>query len=350
MGDKTINIIYGKEKRTLVNKIKKICFNNNGTIFGGLVRDEIIASYYREEFINKKLDFSNYWNKNYDTDTIGRLIIPNDIDVYFKNHNNINTFINDIKSYIQIFNGFVRIQHMNNSSNLRKFNYSLNLQLNHTKLYIIIHLGKTISYSGICLKIEVDIISIVNNTLTNIEPPFYNLDFLCNLFIMEKNNGIINIRPSNCTGTPLDNMNSVSKYKNSSKILEDIIKFKTQFHGNNLSHSFDSEYINCYRIIKMIDRDFSWNITNIPFYHITINEDNDNNCCICLQNIYKEQSLISININEKVNNVLHKKCFIQYLKMEQQNKYRNNDNYIEIRCPFRNHFNFKECFKKINFI
>lgn len=347
----TINITYGKEKRALVNRIKKFGLDNNGIIFGGLVRDEIIATHYRDEFINKKLDFSRYWDKDYDRETNARLIIPNDIDIYFKNNSNIEEFLEKIKSYIKSFNGKIII-HDINSNNIRSFTYNLNISLNHTKVYIEIKLGRTISFSGIRLNLEIDIISNVNQA-TNLllEPPFYNLDFLSNVFIMEKNNGITNIRLSSCTGTILDNMNFFKKSMNSSKITDDIIHFRTQF-VRNITHNIDSEYTNCLRIIKMIDRDYFWNITNVPFSPITIDDehDDDNRCCICLEKYDKKIPLISINTNPKTKNIIHRCCFISYLKSEQLKKYRNQNHLIEIRCPFRNPFNFKDCFKNVNYI
>jgi hypothetical protein len=342
MCDKTLNIIYNKEKRLLINAIKNIGLSREGTIFGGLVRDEIIATYYRNEFIQKKLNFSNYWDLNYSQDTIGRLIIPNDIDIYFKTNENIKEFIKDIESYINSFHSYINITEVVNP----RFNYHINFDIIHTKVFIGIKLGKTISFSGITIKLNIDIIGNKNNSLDNIEPPFYNVDFLSNIFIMQKNNGIINIRPSNCTGTLLDEMNFTKKTINVAKIVQDMIKFNTQF-CRNTSNTFDTEYVNCYRIIKMLNKDISWNITNLPFAYITINEENnDDKCCICLENIKKEQLLISINNK----NILHKKCFISYLNMEQHKKYRNSENIIEIRCPFRTPFNFKDCYLNINYI
>lgn len=346
----SININYGKEKRCFVNKIKKLGLSRNGILFGGLVRDEIIASHYREEFIKKKLDFSQYWDKEYNPETNGRLIIPNDIDIYFKNEMNISEFIEDIRSYIQLFNGIMNINIINNSANLRSFSYNFNLNLNHTKVFLELKLGRTINFHGLRLNLEIDIISNVSGSAPFIEPPFYNLDFVSNIFIMEKNNGIINVRLSNCSGTPLDVMNFVDKSKISTKILDDIINFKTQF-VRNIQSSYNTEFINCYRIIKMIDREYSWDITNVPFSSITIEEDDeDNNCCICLEKINKKQPLISINTNSKSKNILHRNCFISYLKVEQNKRYRNNNGFIEIRCPFRNPFNFKDCYKCVNYI
>ena len=100
----------------------------------------------------------------------------------------------------------------------------------------------------------------------------------------------------------------------------------------------------------MIDREYSWNITNVPFSPITIDEDDDNRCCICLDKFDKKRQLISINTNPITKNIIHRCCFMTYLKTEQRKRYRNDNGLIEILCPFRNPFNFKECYKNVNYI
>jgi len=367
MTDKTIYINYNKEKRNLISKIKNFALNKKGIIFGGLVRDEIIATHYRKEFTNKHLNFEHYWNIEYDPDTIGRTLIPNDIDIYFKDGNIVNEFLDDIKEFIKLFNGFIEIKEFSNSRNFKAFQYvNPHLNLIHTKVFIEINIGKTISYAGIRLKLDIDIISNNMTLITDnysfekytsyLEPPFYNLDFLSNIFVMDKSTGLTSIRASNCTGTPIDNMNIINKNKFINNVLTDIINFRTQF-VRSVSSVYDCEFINCFRIIKMIDRGdyFSWNITNVPFspFNSTeLKDDNEYSCCICLENICDDnfQHLISINTNEKTKNILHKNCFVSYLKAEQQKKYRNSLNVIEIRCPFRNPFNFKDCYKKISYL
>ncbi len=363
MSFKKITINYDKEKRLLINKIKKIGLSLDGIIFGGMVRDEIIATHYRQEFINKQLNFENYWNHEYHIETIGRLLIPNDIDIYFKNDAYIK-FIEGIKEVAETFGGGIYVNDINHSSNFKAFNYvNSNLKLKHTKVSVEIKLGKTMRYSGVLLKLNIDIISnTINPTIDNytyhhliehLEPPFFNLDFLSNIFIMEKSKGHINIRPSNCTGTPLDTMIFTEKNNFTSKVINDIINFRTQF-VRNITYSYDAEYINCFRIIKMIDRDiYSWNITNVPFKPISptdIDEKDELSCCICLEMITnKDKDLTIITTIPKVKNVLHKDCFISYLKKEQMKRFRNELNLIECRCPLRTPFNFKDCHKLVQY-
>ena len=91
----------------------------------------------------------------------------------------------------------------------------------------------------------------------------------------------------------------------------------------------------------------SFHYLHCDYTPITIDENDDNRCCICLEKIDNNKPLISIT---KSKNILHKCCFISYLKVEQQKRYRNENGLIEIRCPFRNPFNFKNCFKNVNYI
>jgi len=359
----SIGMNYDKEKRLLINAIKKIGLGLNGIIFGGVVRDDIIATHYRQEFINKKLDFDKYWDYEYSPETIGRLLVPNDIDIYFKNDIYLK-FIEDIREFIKLFGGSLVANEVVRSSAFKSFNYiNSNLNLKHTKVCIQLKLGKTLRYSGMSMKLNIDIISNNINMIydnytyqqyvENLEPPFFQTDFLSNVFVMDKSNGNVNIRLSNCTGTPLDTMVFTQKNKVISKITDDIINFRTQFIRNT-TYSYDAEFINCYRIIKMIDRhDFSWNITNVPFSQISskdIDEKEELSCCICLETINNNDGdLISIKTIPRAKNVLHKDCFINYLKKEQTKRYKNDMDVIECRCPLRVPFNFKDCYKLVDY-
>jgi len=376
MTDTAVSIIYIKEMRRLINLLKNYGLNSNGIIFGGLVRDEIIGTYYRKKFIDKKeTDINKYWKYNYDHDTRYRLILPNDMDIYFKNNRDSDEFIDKITSFVNLYNGQIMITDCNNSiiNNFKYTNECLNTNFKHRKITIIFFIGRTFTFRGVKTEFIIDVINgertIIDTSrpqynIDNIEPPFYNLDFLCNVFIMEKINGNIVTRMSNCTGTPIDDMIFSNKSKVANDIINDIVMFKTKF-TRNINH-IDTEFINCYRILKMITRanKFNWNITNLPFT-IFIKEyapyDIDTTCSICLENIkindenkndnYRNDNYVYIASDcKRTNNVLHYSCFINYLKNEQKKKYRNPETrYIECRCPFRNPFNFKDCHKLIIF-
>lgn len=374
MCDKVIKINYRREMRSLINQIKHIGLNSDGILFGGIVRDDIIGTHYRNLFIEKKMNFDKYWDNSYDIETKYRTILPNDIDIFFRNENTSNIFIKKLKDFIGgFYNSFVNIKYENTFNNNNNYtnNYAFLL---HKKITIHLVIGNTLTNQGKALNLNIDLIEIdynnqnMNNAayidyIKHIEPPFYNIDFLSNIFITEKVNSSIITRISNCTGTEIDSMIFTKKTNITTKIINDIINFKTQF-VNNLDY-FNSEYINCYRILKMIERQYSWNITNIPFTFINITdliEDVDDKCCICLDDIiinnttkeeFKQEHLqiVKLTINKIKPNYFHTNCFISYLKKEQKSRYIDEKTRkIECRCPFRNLFNFKDCHKNIEYI
>ena len=346
----SIKIVYNKELRALINKLKQIGLNSNGIIFGGLVRSDIIGCYYRKEFFKKKLDNSKYWDTNYDIQTNKRTIIPNDMDIYFKNEENVNKYVIAINNYVKQFKGSLKIVD-NCSRHLRYL--SLNNNICHKKIYIDIKIGFTINYSGIRIKYNIDILYL-NNTDSiledkYIEPPFNNLDFLCNIFLMERINNNNIVRISNCSGTPIDKMNYYDKAKITNNIMNDIINGKTSFVRNVENNN--SEFINSYRIIKMLE--YGWNIINLPFNIIKISditESEEYKCCIC-QDIFDkscENKVFEINTYKTKSYYLHYNCFINHLKAENRKKYINTEtNLIECRCPMRIPFNFKDCYKEV---
>lgn len=378
MTDAKVKVIYVKEMRNMINYLKRYGLNSNGIIFGGLVRDEIIGTYYRQKFIDNGMDFSKYWDYNYDFETNYRLILPCDMDIYFKNNKDSEEFIAKITGFVSLFHGVINIANINNGSINNTFSYtndSLNVRFKHTKITIIFYMARTFTFNGIKIEFTIDVIvaqrldEIMQNNnsyhnIDNIEPPFYNLDFLCNVFVMEKINGNVSTRISNCTGTRIDDMVFAKKTEFANNIIKNMIMFKTEF-TRNVQHT-DTEYINCYRIIKMINRknNYYWCITNLPFIIFNKSDapfDIDTSCSICLEDIkinednkkinYNDDDYVSINSEAKTpNNILHYNCFINYLRSEQQKKYRNpTTNCIECRCPFRNPFNFKDCHKLVSY-
>jgi len=360
-----ISFVHNKQMRLLINKLKHIGLSNNGIIFGGVVRSDIIGGHYRKEFFKKDLDYTSYWNLDYDKETNKRTSIPNDMDIYFKENNNLNCFINELTKFVNNFNGSVVVSNCNSFKSIKyisKFN-----NLNHSKIYIKICIGRTLNFKGFILKFSIDALSLKSidglHVDNSYEPPFYNLDFLSNIFVMENSSGGRIVRLSSCSGTPIDFMNYFDKAKISIKIMNDIINNKTSFVRN--LESYNAEAINCYRIIKMID--YGWNIDNIPFNVISYNEINSNDksyyddkCCICLEDlliekkededINEEIKLVKLNTFKTNNKMLHFNCFMQYLRKEQYKRNMSEDlTKIECRCPFRIPFNFKDCYKLVSY-
>ncbi len=346
----TINFNYAKEMRTYINKIKNIGFKHAGIIFGGLVRDEIISTHYRQMFIDKKIDFNQYWNPEYDPETKHRLLLPNDVDIYFNSKEKANKFVREIVELLKNYHGNVNVVNIDNSINFKYMNENYNLK--QYKINTYIEIGKTFTFRGIKIKLDMDVIYFddTNGTSLFVEPPFYNLDFLCNIFVMEEINGYNVIRHSNSTGTPLDRMSLIQKTKKLLSIMDDIIHFKTQFVRN--LDTLNAEFVNSYRIIKMMNKKEKWEITNLPFSvvsNISLTPKENKTCCICLEEILEDDD-INIIVMNKNSNKYHYDCFMEYLEKEKNKKYRNpKTNELECRCPFRTPFNFKDCYKLITY-
>jgi len=349
MTDKVTKIIYKREMRNMIVNLKQIGLSSNGIIFGGLVRDEIIGTYYSKLFKSSNKDFSKFWDMDYDLDTIRRIIIPNDMDIYFHKIENKNIFVDKLNNFAKLFNGNVTINQINSSSTFKEVQYNLSqlVDLKQCKIFVDFNIGRTMTTNGIKLKFNIDVVYNVNLIEGSvIEPPFNNLDFTSNMFIMENVCGKQFIRISNCTGTKLDNMTFYLKHKYIASITNDIINMRTQFVRR--SDSAKCEYINSYRIIKMMSRSnkWNWNITNLIF-KIKLQDEvifNDTSCCICLDS-HKSDKYIVLN-----KSIYHYDCFTEYLIRENAKKYRNSKGEIECKCPLRNKFNFKDCYKLIDYI
>lgn len=346
-----IRFNMNKEKRAIFNKIKWLGIKNNGIIYGGLVRDEIIATHNKkkfDEYISKLgiyNTYSKYWDTSFHIESKNRTIIPNDIDMYFNNNQLAIIFINNLTNYINTFNGIIRIDNENRTSALF---YTLGHDFQHKKVKIIIYIGTTITFVGYKIEINIDII--INNTTTVIEPPFNTADFTSNLFVMVKTeyNDRYEIRLSRNTGTPLDMMAYYDKRKTELKIMDDMLNGKIEFIRN--VPSVNCEYINGMRIIKMLKNQLSLKITNLLFEEITTEDDDFKTqiCDICMQSDDNEddKEYIKIKTNKHSINIMHKGCFIKYLENEVSKKYVNVDtNTIECRCTRRNLFNFKDSYK-----
>lgn len=340
-----------KERRALFNTIKMMAIRDNGIIYGGLVRDEIIATYNKElydEYI-KALKIANpynkYWDENFHIQSKNRVLIPNDIDIYFHTNQMSNIFLNNLNNYINIYNGKIRINNENRTSALF---YTLGHDFQHKKVKIIFYIGRTFIFSGYKIEINIDII--INNSSTIIEPPFNTADFTCNLFIMIKteHNDKYEIRLSRNTGTPLDIMTYIQKRKTELTIIDNMVNGNIEFIRNVPANN--CEYINGMRILKMLKNKLSFKITNLLFEEIT---DNDpefklQDCDICIHSvgIAEKKEYIKIKTNKHGINIMHKDCFIKYLETEVFRKYVNIEtNMIECRCTRRNLFNFKDSYK-----
>lgn len=328
-----------KERRYAYNYIKFIGVRRDGIIFGGMVRDEIIATHYKslfDEHCSSNISiYKKFWNMNYHVETIKRTLVPNDMDIYFQSNENAEIFITALESYARTFNGSIVV------SNSLLYGFGENLS--HRKIYIKLFIGRTPVYNGTLLKLNIDVI--INNRAEIIEPPFNNGDFTCNLFVMSKTNeDNYEIRLSKNTGTKLDRMSFIRKSNLQAKIMNELILGNTEFIRTSIAN--DSEYINGMRILKMLDKNMK--ITNLQFREVET-ATADETCDICQMTIQTENPVgpfIELLTNKHSINVMHKSCFLKYLKTEVYKKNRNaSTNVIECRCTRRNLFNFNDSHK-----
>ena len=226
-----VNIIIEKEKRALIHQVKNAALNNNGIIFGGVVRDEIISSYYKKYFMNYLTTIGDFDNKEisekmWDTTihdvSSARILVPNNMEVYFNNKASYLKFLENIYhkfGKIKVYEN-IRDDHL-----LLLTDNTINNIMTCTKLILEHIIGKTLTFNGLQLKFKIIVYYIknVNNVSQNIEPPFNCLDMICNSLIHTKNG----IRLSNCTGTQLDSFNIVEKTKAAQDIMRQISNYET---------------------------------------------------------------------------------------------------------------------------
>jgi len=334
MMHQTINL--NREKRLLFNIIKMMVINCDGIIYGGLVRDEIIATHHKSLFdeVDDEEKYSKFWDKSYHPESKFRTLIPNDIDIYFKNNEIAQTFISRVSAFSEQNKGTIFMRN--------GFLYSMDQRYIHKKITMVFKLGKTFCSSGFKAEINMDVV--VNNTTTvSIEPPFNNADFSSNIFVMSKiAEHKYEIRLSKNTGTKLDEMSFVKKSQIQAKILNDLVECKTEFIRSIDTH--DTEYVNGLRILKLLNHSYNFKITNLLFREIE-NQKSDNICDICQSSFddsEKQEPIIEILTNKHATHCMHKSCFMQYLANEISKKSVNNiTNKIECKCSRRNIFNFK---------
>lgn len=300
--------IYEKELRALLHNLKKKAYEFNGILYGDVVINSIISKYYKELFLQNNNDNNDFWNTEIDPSTAPRVITTKNFDVFFKTFNEYLAFFN----YIKMENKFEIINTTNLESNL----------FIHNKYIINVNIGKTITWSGINISLNLNITSRMPKD-KYIEPPFNEANFTSDLLIMTKDgNGP---RFSKNTGIDkLDNLNLIEKNELFAKIIKDICFFKIYIVSkNNLANNYIA-----YKSVEYLEN--KWIIPNLPF-KISNYEKNPITCYICLEEINKENK-----IGEFLNNgkcILHFNCLIEYLKNKLETK-------SDLKCPLRQDIDF----------
>ena len=368
--DQDISFEYNlnKVKNIFIMKIIDKIYDYKGIIYGGYVRDFIIADYYKslydKKFKNSKNYEKNYWNKQFDLETLHRTFDPKDINICMYNICETDKMLKEINELINNDFGMINVE-----LNYKKINNNIN-NFNINNLYTDNNLGVLYIYKytmnvgyipyiskGHALDIKLNIVICKNN---NSKPPFNKLDFLCNAFTMTREG----ISISRNTGIEkLDNLSIVEIKELEYKIIKDIVNFRTDycinFHnmraGNNLNPVNITKY-SCLRIEKMINKSCKWQINNLPFIieYPKKHSNTRTNCSICLENIRKTDCVLSIEVLNSKNDLIkcsfmHKDCFFKYMYKQIEDKmtyihedvyYPENCEEFYLHCPMRNLLDF----------
>lgn len=295
--------ILEKEQRAFTHLVKNKIYEYNGILYGDIVINTILVKYFKNEFINNKNNFSDYWNEKIDEKTKLRTLTSNKIDVYFKNLDDYVNFIEYLK-HCDDFN-ITKTVSLNNQYNYLKNIYRLTRKI-----------GYSFTTAGTILDLELNILLKlpVNQML---EPPFNKTIMITDLLIMTKNGP----RISKNTGIPkIDKMNLVKKTLLFSKIIENICNLNTYILSTKYIKNTNNLY---YDILQLMNN--KWYIINSPLKKIKVDEKKTN-CLICLDDIDNSENIIELNTTCK--SILHEKCIKEYIhkKLEKDE---------EIICPLR---------------
>lgn len=335
--------------------IKKV-FDFEGTVFGGAVRDKIIANHYSEVY-NSQCDIYNYkkfWNKQVHPETEHRTLVPKDIDICVYTEEIAKTLAHEIKNLITSDFGASNVSSTYDYSKTsnKYFNFPIS-SLTKLSFNVVVGAVPYIS-SGMIINLKFDIIVPKNR---NVQPPFRKLDMLCNAFIMTKNGGITLSRH---TGTDMDFMSLIERKKIEVKILSDIIEFKTDFC---LDYSkYTKERVNYFRVIKyntdvfsrvenMALKELPWIIRNLPF-DMEIEADGCKDaCCICMSGFKKKVGKVSVSIqaSDKKAKIkggyIHSACLFKYMRNQLEEEKTEVSTLLYMNTPLEEFTKRDFCFK-----
>jgi hypothetical protein len=337
---------FSKVKKSAFASIEKIVFRNKGIIYGGAVRDGIISEEYTKRYLAQNDSMDNFWDKHHSPETIQRLLQPDDMDVCMYTEEQATRFIEDLQKVSEFSNTIV----VDNTFNRYYSPKILCVKTVTIRLAIapipFISEGKT-------LLINIDVVIPKRNI--SLEPPFNNLDMLCNAFIKVKEGRMApEIRLSKNTGTIIDYYSVYQRTQVTAGICKDMIDFKTYltFSSNHqIGKTSDFNLVCMRRISKMFKKEFKWTFLNMPFTVSKADNDVKNtNCCICCSQIEKEETVCCTSCNVKGKEInspnMHYECLMSYLDHQRINTNKNEIPYgdsFAFKCPIRNTIDFRKC-------
>ncbi len=335
-------------KRRAYDALKKTGFEHEGTIFGGFVRDEYISEYYSAKYNKQFNNNTRYWDVKHSPETKARLLMANDMDISFKSQDSADSFIKAVKEIKEFSDICVVDSHCYGDmySNMQHVLASVKQMLINMRIGHIPFVKK-----GIDIILTVDVIVPKNPAL---QPPFNNLDILCNGFIMTAQGGK---QFSKNTGTIIDHYSDYERAVVVPQILKHMFEFKSYICMTTISRSRYINMVALQRIKKLMNKDIPWTMLNLPFkveVHMQEESSEKHDCAICLDAIENNQVISYTTSNKEDDGTeiacgkLHLKCMMHHL--HSQTTRRSDNEYIfTFKCPFRNKITFTRCKLDIQF-
>jgi hypothetical protein len=337
-------------------KIETKAFKYDGVLFGGAVRDLIISEHYGKQFrthVKSNRDLmrdKNFWNASIHPESAARTLVPDDMDIYFSCKQDSELFIESMHYMCEEENVGIMIENLQDeiSNDPAKYGRMLDVQ----KVTITLVTGRIpFIFRGHQIVIQVDVVTPKYPIM--MQPPFNNLDFLCNGFLKTKH-GIVY---SNDTGTYIDRLTELEKTAEVLKIQRDMIQFKTnlcrfeRIQQVDISTSHKNKYA-FKRINKLLKKErFPWTICNLPFELTSATKEHlGTECCIC-QSQFEEHDIVAIVSTTKETTKItcsttHKHCLMKYLEYqyeEESTQLVSSDAKFIYKCPIRSPIDFTKC-------
>jgi len=329
--------------RRAYTKISEHAISNGGTIYGGYVRDYIISDHYSSLYKNDHtydvdcIDMGKFWDKNYHPQTISRLLLPVDMDVCF-NKVDAEQFIEILRNMSE-FQNVIEIDITHNAVYYSPFIESIK------KITLTMIVGAIPFMSdGKIVYLNIDVV--VPKHFITMQPPFKNLDMLCNGFVMTKSG----VSLSNNTGTVIDDYSIYEKSSVVLNIIKDLIEFKTYLCFQFATHEWSLNLMAMKRIEKMHNKGLGWKFLNMPFKTEIYKQCDTSilDCCICCddftENDYVAKTELKIKDENITSSAMHYDCCIKYLKHQcRECKDLILEDKFMLRCPMRNQIDFSSC-------
>ena len=341
-----------KVKKQAYYKLEQLAIQK-GVIYGGYVRDQMISEEFTKLFMDNHpcnagvMHHKQFWDKTFSPATSKRLIIPNDMDVCFYSSQDADNFIASVKRVVE----FDEVHEVDTT--WERY-YSPMIQ-KITHLTIRMAIGRTPFITrGTTVIIQADII--VPKPHITIDPPFNNIDMLCNGFV-KTNEGI---RYSQNTGTAIDFYTKIKRMQVVAGIAADMLQFKSYicFSKSTMYQrlAYDFNLVAMTRIMKLHNK--GWSFLNMPFktetYNRMHNSSETDSCIICCSDFVNGDTLsyTVCHKDDKEEEIcgakMHYTCCMQHLN-HQKIHYREVDQeeIFVFKCPYRTPITFNQCINDI---